>query len=273
MEAKGGAPGRRPRLVELAAVLAGRQGLATYAVVVDRDGWRGSRMEELSDSMRQHLARRGVDGQVRVQPGETTWAGICELVRTYGYGPLEPDTILLGGARGEDFASVLLLAAERRKNVVVPRSDDGELFAGGASARIDVWWRGKSENASFMLALAVLLQRARGAYDAGIRLCHLVSSDESAADERARLADFLASSRVRAEVVAAAADGDPFARIAEISRGSSVVLMGLRPPRKDEDASSYADYFGAVMDGTVSLPQAVFVRVAEPMHFKNLFMA
>ena len=163
-----GAPGRRPRLVELASVLAGRQGLATYAVVVDRGGWRGERMAELAESMRQHLARRGIDGQVRVQAAETTWTGIGELVRTYGYGPLEPDTILLGGARGKDFASVLILAAERRKNVVVPRSDDGELFAGGEPARIDVWWRGKSENASFMLALAVLLQRARSAYDAEI---------------------------------------------------------------------------------------------------------
>ena len=28
---------------------------------------------------------------------------------------------------------------------------------------------------------------ARGAYEAGVRLCHLVSSDESAADERARM--------------------------------------------------------------------------------------
>lgn len=267
-----GAPGRRPRLVELASVLAGRQGLATYAVVVGRDGWRGNRMAELSDSMRQYLAKRGVDGQVRVQAGETAWAGMCELVRTYGYGPLEPDTVLLGGAYGEDFASVLLLAAERRKNVVVPRSDGGAVFAEGASARIDVWWRGKSENASFMLALAVLLQRARGAYEAEIRLCHLVSPDESAADERARLSEFLASSRVRAEVVAAPAEGDPFARIADISSGSSVVLLGLRPPREGEDAASYAGYFGAVMDGTASLPQAVFVRAAEPMHFRNLFM-
>ena len=124
-----------------------------------------------------------------------------------------------------------------------------------------------------IVALAVLLQRARGAYDAEIRLCHLVSSDESAADERARLSEFLASSRVRAEVVAAPAEGDPFARIAEISSGSSVVLMGLRPPREGEDAASYAGYFGAVMDGTASLPQAVFVRAAEPMHFRNLFMA
>ena len=124
-----------------------------------------------------------------------------------------------------------------------------------------------------MLALAVLLQRARSAYDAEIRLCHLVSQDESAADERARLGEFLAASRVRAEVVAASAAGDPFARISEISRGSSVVLMGLRPPRDGEDAASYAGYFGAVMDGTASLPQAVFVRAAEPMHFKNMFTA
>ena len=267
-----GAPERRPRVVELASTLAGRQGLATYAAVVADEAWRGGKAAELADSMRQHLARRGIDGQVRVQPGQSAWEGIRELVRTYGYGPLEPNTVLLGGVPGEDFASLLLLAAERMKNAVVLRSDSGALFPDDRPARIDVWWRGKSENASFMLAMAVLLQRSRPGRRAAIRLCHLASPDGvSAAEARNRLVRFLAESRVRAEAVVVEGGGDPFERIAEASAGSSVVLLGLRPNREGETAASYAEYFDAVLAGTAALPQAIFVRVAERLPFKDIF--
>ena len=268
-----GAPGKRQRLVELASILAGRQGLATYAAVVGAEGWDGSRRAELADSMRQHLAKRGVDGQVRVQIDQSAWHGMRELVRTYGYGPLEPNTVLLGSASGVDFASLLQLAAARQKNIVVMRSDEGTLFQEGAPGRIDVWWRGKSENASFMLAVAVMLQRARGGIRTEIRLCRLAGADDSPAEERARLEQFLETSRVRAEAVVVEGWGEPFERIASASGGSSVVLMGMRSPRPDETAESYAAYFDALMHGTETLPQAVFMRAAEPLHFKNLFGA
>ena len=269
-----GAPGKRPRLVELASVLAGRQGLATYAAVVGAESWDGSRRVELADSMRQYLSKRGVDGQVRVQVDASAWHGMRELVRTYGYGPLEPNTVLLGSSSEVEFASLLMLAASRMKNVVVMRSDgEGALFQDGVTARIDVWWRGKSENASFMLAIAVMLQRARGGQDTEIRLCRLVGPDESLAEERARLEQFLGASRVRAEAVVIEGWGDPFERIAGASAGSSVVLMGLRSPRADESAESYAAYFATLLRGTAELPQAVFVRVAEQLQFKSLFPA
>ena len=266
-----GAPGKRPRLVELAAALAGRQGLATYAAVVGGEGLSGERTASLAESMHQYLAKRGIDGQVRVQADASTWGGIRELVRTYGYGPLEPNTVLLGGVPGEDCASVILVAAERMKNAVILRSDDGPLFPDGGPGRIDVWWRGKSENASFMLAFAVLLQRERAGEGAEIRLCHLVAEDDSPAEARRRLEQFLEASRVRAEALVIEGGGDAFARISEASADSSVVLMGLRPPREGETPASYSGYFDDVLRGTSALPQAVFVRVAEQMPFKDIF--
>ena len=266
-----GAPGKRPRIVELAATLAGRQGLATYAAVVGGEGWSGERTAALAESMHQYLVKRGIDGQVRVQTDASTWGGMRELVRTYGYGPIEPNTILLGGAEGEDCASVLLTAAERMKNAVVLRTDDGALFPGGEPGRIDIWWRGKSENASFMLAFAVMLQRARAGEGASIRLCHVAAADESPGEARRRLEQFLKTSRVRAKVLVIDGGGDAFARIAEASSGSSVVLMGLRPPRAGEDAASYSSYFDGVLRGTAALPQAMFVSVAEQMPFKDIF--
>ena len=79
--------------------------------------------------------------------------------------------------------------------------------------------------------------------------------------------------RAGAEAVVVEGWGEPFERIASASGGSSVVLMGMRSPRPDETAESYAAYFDSLMHGTETLPQAVFMRAAEPLHFKNLFGA
>ena len=81
----------------------------------------------------------------------------------------------------------------------------------------------------------------------------------------------MSASRVRAEVVVVEGGGDPFAAIARTSHDSSVVLLGLRPPRDGETRASYADYFDAVFSRTDELPQAVFASTARHVPFKSLF--
>lgn len=266
-----GALENRPRLVEFAAALSGRHDLATFATHVTAD-WTPSRIVELGESMRKQLKRRDIHAQVKVLSGPSLWKNLDELIRVYGYGQLEPNTILMGDCDNlEALAGTVGTAIASRKNVIVLRSDEGELFPSSSKRRIDVWWRGRSSNASFMLALAFLLSRA-AKQKAGIRLCHLPGAGESAAESRKLLESFMASSRVDGEIVVPDMDGEsPFSRIAEVSAEAQVALFGLRPPREGESAADYATYLGEVREATASLPQAVFVLGAETLDFKSIF--
>ncbi len=265
-----GAPGHRPRLVDFAAALSGRSGLATYASVVD-NSWTPQRVAELEQSMQQHLSKRGIDAQAKVLSSASLWDGIKELIRVYGYGPLEPNTMMIGDSGGYELADAIKLAISNRKNMVVLRTDSGELFPADKPAQIDVWWRGKSSNASFMLALAFLLKHSN-ASDAKIRLCHLMSPDENPEIVRKLLQEFLTSSRISAEIVISDPEGkNAFECLAGISAQSSVALIGLRPPDEKENPEDYAVYFNVVREKTEPLPQAIFACAAEELDFKALF--
>ena len=263
---------RRSRLAAFASAVSGNTSFATFAVVVPNNAWSPAREAELASAMHSWLDRRRIDAQVRIHSAASTWVGVDELVRAYGYGSLEPNTVLLGYASGVGFAAALVQMIRRRRNVVLLRTDEGDLFADKGGV-IDVWWRGRSGNASFLLALACMLRRGPVGARAKIRLCHLLEADEQDANERARYVEFLAEARVEAEtVVVSALNGvSSFDRITETSASSAIVLMGLRTPDEEETPEDYAFYIDNLRASTEKLPQAVFACAAEDIDFKGIF--
>ena len=269
-----GAPERRPRLVELAAQIAGRGGLPTYAAVIPESAWTAEHGKELSRTFSDWLDHRGIDALVRIQPAPDTAAGLRALVQVYGYGPLEPNTVLLGGTARPDAAEALKLALACRKNVVIVPEVEEDADPGSGNGAVDVWWRGGNDNAPFMLALACLLQRNAVGPRLRLRLCHMLANGESAETERQRLEGFLNRARVKAEIVILSFDGrTPFHRIAETSADSTLALMGLRKPEEGESSEAYADYLATIQRGTASLPRTAFACAAEAIDFNDIFEA
>ena len=279
-----GASSRRRRLVEIAGAISRNKSLVTVASVVPEDAWSAERAETMRTALRDSLQRRGIEAQVRIQPGADHWSGMRELVRAYGWGPLVPNTVLFGPATTAETEApygdfVRLVVSRGRNALVVCDNAESEDGAGNASApipperTIDIWWRGRQGNAPFMLALASLLRRGDEWRGARLRVCHLLE-DESRADEaRAMLDGFLASARVDAEAVVAAR-GDarsPVDRIREVSGGADLVLLGLRRPAPDESPAAYGAYLRFYQERMSSLPLVLFALAAENVDFRSIF--
>ena len=71
--------------------------------------------------------------------------GALNLVRTYGYGPIAPNTILLGETERVEnydrFAQIIRTVHEHRQNLVIVRESD-QTPVTPTQRRIDVWWYG-----------------------------------------------------------------------------------------------------------------------------------
>ena len=270
-----GAPERRPRIVDFARAVTGSMGFATFAVVVPDASWSAKRGEEISSAMRSWLEKRRIDAQIRVHPSESTKIGMGELVKTYGYGPLEPNTVLLGDMADEDLPEMILLLTRRRRNVIVMSQVDGLLLhAENGVPVIDVWWRGKGGNASFMLALAWLISHF-GHPSGGtpkLRLCHLTESGERLDEVRNRMMALIGKFRISAEIVAmpGVVSGN-IDQICKISSSSSLVFMGIRQPHPEESTDAYAAYVASLRKGMAPLPQTVFACAAEDIDFNGIF--
>ena len=270
-----GAPERRPRIVDFARAVTGSMGFATFAVVVPDSSWSAQRGGEIAAAMRSWLEKRRIDAQIRVHPSESTKIGMAELVKTYGYGPLEPNTVLLGDLTEGELPEMIQLLTRRRRNVIlIPQVEGGILPSNSEPPLIDIWWRGKGGNASFMLALAWLISRF-GHPDGAmpqLRLCHLTESGEKLDEVRLRMKALIEDIRISAEIVVRPGDASGNSRqICKISSSASLVFMGIRQPLEGESADAYAAYVASLRKGMKPLPQTVFACAAEDIDFNGIF--
>ena len=274
----GGAPSRRSRLAELAGALSQNRSLVTIASVIPTDAWSVERAESMRRAARAYLDDRGIEAQVRIQPGATAWDGMRELVRSYGWGPLVPNTVILGQAQSDEsstpFASIVRLLVANRRNVVVvgdnaPETERPE----GVPPVVDIWWRGRQGNAPFMLALACLVARDGQWRGARIRICHLADSPDKVDEARRMLDAFLGGSRVVAECVVLPPNEaeKPLETICRTSAASSLVFLGLRRAEESEDDASYGAYLRHYERATAALPLVVFALATEDVDFRAIF--
>jgi hypothetical protein len=271
-----GAPTRRWYLIELADAISRNRSLTTLASIIPESTWTAERAESLRLSIRGHLERKGIEAQVRIHPGENHWAGIRELARAYGYGPLTPNTLLIGAPENTDtalpFARLARLVVRTRRNLIVVREPDEEREAEDPS-RIDIWWRGLTPNVAFMLALACLVKHSPHWSGTRLRLCHIAEKEEALEEARHTLAAFLRDARVDAETEVLLQDTRPaFERIVETSRDTSLVFLGLLSPGSEPD-ETYAAYYQNVLAGTTGLPLTVFAMAAEDIDFQGIFQS
>jgi amino acid transporter len=289
--ALGAASARRSWLGELAASLSRDRGLLTIASVVPAEGWSADRTEDMRRAVRDWAARRGIGAFVRVHPAADPWTGMRELVRTYGFGPIVPNTVLLGAPGDPEsasgVASVAKLAVSLRRNLLLAAREDAPQPADSADAPsappppshprdIDVWWRGRGNNASFLLALACLLQRSRRWEGSALRLCHVAEPDEDPSRAEEALLAFLREARVEAAVsvipqAMAEELGGAAAAIRAASAESGLVILGLRPPAPDETDDAYGAYLLACRRAAATLPRTLYALAADGIDFRDVF--
>ena len=184
-----GVPTARWYLIELAHSISQDRSLMTVATVLSDGDVSDERVHQLTDTIDDYMRKEQIDTMVTVLKAETMASGLQSLVSAYGFGPLVPNTIMLGETERienlDEYVSLVRRVCALKRNLVIVRENQQEDSASNnatdetpakegslqtsqngearidAEARIDVWWRGKGSNAGLMLALAYQLQQSK----------------------------------------------------------------------------------------------------------------
>ena len=270
-----GAPTARWHLIDLADAISHGQGLLTVATVLPEASTTPERLDSVTTTIEDYLEKYGVQALVKVQSAPDTLTGIQRLVDTYGFGPLVPNTILLGETeRSEHFlayAELIMRLYRTRRNVIIVREgEESPLLE--PTPRIDVWWGRERSNAGLMLALAYLLHTSPAWERAHLTLKTIVRAPEDYEDASKRLETFVANSRLNAEVeVIVQPQGDIFDTIRDASQAASLAFIGMREPEPDETPQAYRDYYRSLLDRTEDFPPTAMVLAAEDIKFQQIF--
>ena len=258
------------RMLELAREISDGRSLVTVASVLPEELSGEERAAELRDSILRTAEKMKLETEVKLLAVPDSWSGMAELIRSYGFGPVVPNTVVLGLPEERNvgsFAGVVKLLASRRKNLIAV--GDGRICPEGRY--IDIWLRGTSGNGGLMLALAYLMQRGDEWRAYRLRINMIVrrrTPDEAALVMK----DFLRDARLPAVTRIIVSDGRPFVETININSTDAVsTFIGLRAPGGDETEAAYGAYVSALRFGVPDVPSPVFVLAAENIDFRRIF--
>lgn len=269
-----GSPTTRWYMIELADAISQDRGLLTIATVVP-DDTPAERQEKLRSTITTYLQKREVTALVKVHADESHLIGMQALVKTYGFGPITPNTILLGDTQQTEnyveYSRLIRLIHRRKQNLVIIREQE-ELSQFIEGARIDLWATNNPQNRGLMLSLAYLLNRSRGWRQSTLFIKTIVESEADREQAQQNMNEFVEVSRLDAEpeVIVKQQEGI-FATISAHSQGADVVFLGIRAPSLDESPEAYSQYYAQLLAQTDKLPPTALVLAAEEIDFSAIF--
>ncbi len=268
-----GSPKSRWHLVEMAHSLTQHSSALTVASILPVEDWSAEKVQAMESSMREYLEKREVDAMVKILPAPDRLTGAKSLVRAYGYGPLTPNTILLGDTEKRSsfkgFAEFILLVYRTRRNLIMLREADTTVS--DEAETIDVWWGGNKDNIGLILTLAYQIQKSPVWGQSKLVLKTIVETEEEREEAIKRLETFIEEQRIPAEAeVLIKRLPNVFDIIRQSSANAGLVFMGMRPPGEEETAEQYSKYYEHLIETTNNMPPLALVLAAEEIEFKQV---
>jgi solute carrier family 12 (sodium/potassium/chloride transporter), member 2 len=272
-----GSPAQRWYLIDMADALVQGRGFLTIASFIPSSGWTAERSSALTESIRAHVTKKGIRAFVRVRQADNPLVGAQEMVSHYGFGPLTPNTVLIGETEHREqfaeFSKLIQRICRMKCNLIILREGEERTPEKG-EPRIDIWWQGEPRNIGFMVALAYLLRRDEAWEETRLAIKMIVDHEDACEGARAKLEAFQREARIGGEVetfVLARESLPVFDIIRGSSRTASLVLLGMRAPGDDESVESYAAYYQKLLEQTEGLPATALTIAAENLPFLKMF--
>lgn len=268
-----GAPTKRWHLIDFASSITHNRGILTISTVLTSDNITSERKQIMEENIRDFMAKRSVQGLVRVTTGEDAFQGSKDLVEAYGLGALVPNTVILGDSENSElldkYCDMIASFYDQQRNVIVVHDNKDVGF--GERKRIDVWWGGLKGNGGLMMILAYLLQSSRKWWDAKVNIKMVVENEKAASDAQRNLTQILDRIRIDATAQVLVSNGQSFDDILhKSSQGADLVLMGMAEPGgTDED---FVTYYRDLHNRLSNLPTTIMVLAAEEISFGEVLM-
>ena len=278
-----GSPASRWNLVTFASALTNGRGIMTTVSIVPKDTL-VARINKLEESVTSYLVQRGIESFVKVFADDNFSEGAQTLLRSYGFGPLKPNTAVFGNLVNNEkdlnYIKAIFTAEEMDKNIIIVSEgrekninvEDVENKSDKViNGRIDVWWNQSSPNAGFLLTLAYMMTTSVYWERATLNVKSIITNKEDKDVIAKQMKERIDSMRLGATLTMFEnfEGKDSFKIIEEESMSADFVLMGL-PAINEHTHESYLETFTALTNKTESLPPTAFVMSNEEVSFGGI---
>ncbi len=270
-----GSPTFRWYLIEIANAISHGYGMLTVVSILSEKHVSSERRDNIENTIKNYLIERKVKSFVKVYPSDGMATGVTALIKGYGFGPVEPNTIIMGETEDEKnlipFAELIKMIHENKRNLIIVK--EGQIKNEFKKDRcIDIWWGQKGKNEGLILALSHLLHTSPAWYQSKLILKSIIFSEQELTKTEKVLRTFVEQGRVNAGVeVVLGNSSDIFDIIKQNSKNAAFVFLGLRPPGDNETTEQYSQYLRRIFEKTRDMPPTAYVLSSEAIDFKGIF--
>ncbi|MCK4934067.1 MAG: amino acid permease [Simkaniaceae bacterium] len=278
-----GDPFLRAHLVDFTRDITHSKGLLTMASIVDHDFKANQDLTYYRNSIDHFLKSNNVPSLVEVHRSTDVMEGMKTMIHHYGFGPLTPNTIVLGATLKPSnftiFAEVIKLCQQMKKNVIIIRENNLDRKAYNLSLskknkHIDVWWGGRDRvNSDLILVLAYMLQTSKEWKGSTLSLKTVATDTISNQKITSEIKEFSRKSRlhIQSEIITTDPKEDLFQdTIYQSSKDANLLFLGMRAPKIEESTESYVDYYASLLERTAHFPPVAFVLSFEDVNFSEI---
>ncbi|MCF7560708.1 hypothetical protein L3X39_08660 [Sabulilitoribacter multivorans] len=169
------------QLVKFTEMLGQNSGLLTISKLVTiNDTSEVERRNEFAFEMQKDLAKQGLQALTEVNVVEDFKRGMLEIAASHGVAGIKTNTVVFGWSSSKDGKAqelqIINALSLTGKNILMAHFN--KPFSVRIKKRIDIWWRGKDNNADLMLLLSYLIKLNSKWKKAEINIFSIVDSEE-----------------------------------------------------------------------------------------------
>lgn len=272
----GGHPDERPWLLEVGEAIVQRRGMVTYFQLLEGSvAERSTQAAHLQATVEPRLLAEHPTVFYRAEVVPEVFPGAVSVVQSYGVGPFQANTALLGWPReakgpehADGYLAMLRDLAQLEKSLFLINWQPSRGL--GQRRSIHVWWGGLQGNGGLMLLLAHLLLGDRRWQGADVTVVTVVETETQRAEASRSMSGILEAARLRATVQVLLRRQRPIQDImSEVSSGADLAILGIGLP--DDEASAFFERMQTML---AAMPTTVLVHSSrnfegEPVLFQT----
>lgn len=241
-----GAPSQQLPMLQLAFAFTSRSGILTTASIL-ADKWENSLSTQRTKStIKDFLRKKGIRSLVEVCVSKDIFEGISELIRSYGIGLLQPNTILMGMPERDQSMRGLLTVIRNahlyKKNLILfSCSDKTNPVSFKKLKSIEIWWESSyTESFELMLSFVDALKSGTDLKNAIITLKVLVNDQKVALHMQDYFQKFIEKIRMKMKLeVVIISENNKIISLLVKESSSDLIVIPLLPlgswPNGDEN--------------------------------------
>lgn len=273
------------KLVHLSHQMTRRSGILTFGSVVPEDTWSNAeKIASSRQSLENHFLKQDIGCMVEVLPAPSIHEGMLNMIKSFGIGPIQPNTILVEldveNPDIEKLIGIIETCRTMQKNLIFFKDSskvpDKRFMKPSISPkkRIDLWWDGSSSKSFDLTASLVKTLYDSKTWRNTKVFLNVLSPHPSAQDPLEEyIQEFVTKSRLKMtpRVIHEANASDPILYLEKHSHKADLTFLCLEHFEEDLSHQEYADYLQLVIDQSRSSEVLAFVVCFDQVDHSELY--